>query len=105
MGRFRLAVVVRVHRIDRAQDVLHRAEREEPFTYRKDVAETGLLSDHGPTGGEIGGAAIAEPSTSEPDVLIFRDRELPTGRSHVIPIGIRIHRELEGVAISPACLG
>src|SRR5207245_11143156 len=55
------------------------------------IAESCILRDHRTASGEITGAAIAEPATAQPDVLILGNGELASGGTDVrtVSAGVR----------------
>src|SRR5688572_29473098 len=66
-----VSAVIRPYLFDGFQDFVYRGKREQPSSGRQDTLESGVLSDHGPAGREIGCASIAEPTRAQPDVLVF----------------------------------
>ena len=58
-----------------ASDVVHVSEAEQTLARRQELAEAGLLRDDGSAGGEVAGAAVAEPARAWPDILVARHGE------------------------------
>ena len=56
--------------------------------------EAGLLSDHGTTGCEVAGGAVAEPSCIEPHILILGTGVLALGVPYIITIAIPIDAQV-----------
>ena len=75
---------------------------EQALAGRKHVPEARVLGDHGPAGGEVGGASVAEPAGREPDVLLLGHRELRVGGSDVVAVGVDV--QIERRAHAPAAL-
>src|SRR6266498_5294496 len=55
------------------------AEGHHSFTHREPVAQTGVLDQHRPTGGEVTNAPVAEPAAAHFDVTILRHADLRAG--------------------------
>src|SRR6266545_1099864 len=55
-----IAGIVALDGVQCGEDVVHRAEPEQPFPDRQELAEPGFLGDHGAPGGQVTGTAIAE---------------------------------------------
>src|SRR5207253_7060279 len=96
--------VVGIDRLNRRLDVVQRRECKQTLSRRKHVSEPGVLGDHRPARRQIGRASIAEPSGSEPYVLILGNRELASRSADVVPIGAGVAREGKGVSHVPAVL-
>ena len=94
--------VVRLDRLDRGCGLVDRREREEGLARRKDSAEAGVLGHHRTAGGEVRGAAVAEPARPQPHVLILRDRELAARAADVLAVGVEVGREIERGSHAPA---
>ena len=56
----------------------------------------------GPPGGQVGGAAVAEPAGAQAHVLVLRDRELAARAGDVVAVGVGVGREVERVPHLPA---
>src|SRR5882724_6245187 len=56
--RLRMPVVVALDLLDRGHRLLHGPEGEEALSDGQDVAEAGVLDDHGPAGGEAADVAV-----------------------------------------------
>src|SRR5256714_11523108 len=63
-----MALVVALDRVDAGQEVPHRLEREQSLARGQVGAESRLLQEHGPAGGEVARAAVAEPSGPRHDI-------------------------------------
>src|SRR5437870_3822499 len=87
----RLPLIIVCHRSDGCQRFVFRPESEETRTRGNDTAESCILRDHRTASGEITGAAIAEPATAQPDVLILGNGELAAGGTDVrtVSAGVR----------------
>src|SRR5262249_1085139 len=55
--------------------------------------KSSVLCNYRTTGGEIAGAALAEPAASEANVLIFGNRELTARGLDIVSIRPRVCRE------------
>src|SRR5512144_728081 len=62
-----VARVVGAHRLEGRHDVVQAAEGEQAFAGREDLPERGVLRDDRAAGGEVAGAAVAEPAASQAD--------------------------------------
>jgi hypothetical protein len=100
-----MPLVVAVDGVDRLRGLLDRGECEEALAGRQDVAEPGVLGDHRAAGGQVGGAAVAEPAAAQPDVLVLGDGELPSRSGDVSAVGVEIGGDPQGIANAPAMLG
>ena len=102
LGGAAVALVVGVDRLDRRQDLVHRREREQALAGREHVAEAGVLADHRPAGGQVGGAAVAEPAGAQAHVLVLGDGELAARVRDVVAVGVGVGGEVERVPHLPA---
>src|SRR5438045_5818140 len=84
--RSRVTAIISVNFAHRFGDFRELAKPEESTLLAVDLGETGLLRDYRTSGGEIAGAAIAEPSGVQSNVLILGDGELGFGSANVIAI-------------------
>ena len=75
---------------------------KERFSRREDAAKPRVLRDHRAARGEIGGAAVAEPAGTQPDVLILGDCELGSRVANVIAVPVEVRREVKRVPNPPA---
>src|SRR5262249_45337738 len=64
-----MAGVIRIDLFHGGNDVVHAREGEQAPADRQEVAEAGLLGDHGPARGQILCAPFAEPAAPEADIL------------------------------------
>src|SRR6266568_7078266 len=101
-GGAAMAGVVSVDCLERAQDVLDGLEGEEPAAGRQDLGEAGVLGDDGPSGGQVAGAPVAEPSAAWSDVLILGDREFAARAQDVLPVRDNVLRQGHGIDGPPA---
>src|SRR5262249_53583310 len=91
----RLPLIVVRHRSDGRQRFVFRPESEETCTSGNDIAESCILRDHRPAGGEITDTAVAEPATAQTDVLILGNSELAAGGTDILTVsagGGQTHR-------------
>src|SRR6185369_16132255 len=84
----RVMRIVRVDPGERVDRLVHRLVGEEAFAGRDEAAETAVLRDDWPAGGEIAGAAVAEPAALRPDVDVLRDRELAARLLNEAPVPV-----------------
>ncbi len=94
-------VVVGMDSLESRDDILHGVERKQTLSGRKDGTEPGILSDHRPAGGQVAGAAFAEPATTQTHVLVFGHGEFAPRGLYIVSIGPRIGGEGVGVGQSP----
>src|SRR5215475_5335200 len=102
--RAAIAFVIAFDRVHRRQDVFHRSEAEESLARRQRLAEAGLLSDHRAAGGQVTGAAVAEPAGTGTNVLVARDGELSARALDIAPVAIDVFRYLHRMRLAPAVL-
>src|SRR5262245_59254777 len=74
--RLAMTPVIAVDRLDGCHRLIHRGEGEEALPGGKQLAESGVLGDHGLAAGQVAGVALAEPAAAEADVLVLGYREL-----------------------------
>ena len=84
--RSRMTAIIAVNFPHRFGNFRKLAKTEESTLLAVDLGETGFLRDYRTSGGKIAGAAIAEPSGVQSNVLILRDRELGLGSTNIIAI-------------------
>src|SRR5437762_379768 len=84
--RSRMTAIISVNFAHRFGDFSELAKTEESTLLAVDLAETGLLRDYRTSGGKIAGAAIAEPSGVQSNVLILGDGELGFRSANVIAV-------------------
>src|SRR5262245_1116714 len=90
LGCLLIAFVVSVNGVNGTQSFIRGREAEKATSCRKYVAESGFLRYDWTPGGKVRGAAIAEPTCAQPNVLILRDRELRLRVNDVFLISIQI---------------
>src|SRR2546430_13956870 len=87
--------IVGVNLSNGIDNFFHRRKREEAITSRQDIAETCFLRNHRPPARKISRAAIAEPATTQANVLVFGDGEFSTRARNVLAIGIDVAGKTE----------
>ena len=97
-----VARIVGVDRLHGREDLLHGGEREQSLAGREHVAEAGVLVDHRAPGGQVGGAAVAEPAGAQAHVLVLRHRVLAARARDVVTVVIRVDREVERMTDLPS---
>ena len=103
VGGTPVALVAAVDRIYGSQYFVHRQKPEEPVTRREGVAEARLLCDDRPPRCQVRGTSIAEPTGTQPDVLVLGYREFAPGIGNIRSVGVEIVREAgESVENLPA---
>ena len=90
-------------------DALDRGDRLVEVAKAKSASPVGSTSPKpvscvttGRPGGEVGGAAVAEPAGAQADVLVLGDGELAARRPDVVAVGVEVGREVERGADAPA---
>src|SRR5215813_14122862 len=92
----RLPLIIVRHCSDGRQRFIVRPESEETCTSGNDVAESCSLRDHWTASSEITDTAIAEPATTQPDILILGNGELAAGGTDVLTVGTGFCQALRG---------
>src|SRR5262249_1188575 len=100
-SRTAVPVVVGLDSLESRDDILHGVERKQALAGGQDGTEPGILGDDWPAGGQVAGAAFAEPATAQTYVLVFGDGEFAPRGSYIVAIGPRIGGEDVGVGQSP----
>src|SRR5438128_93198 len=75
-GGPRMPLVVRVELRQRGEHVVLIAKREQALAGRKPVAETRVLMEDRPSGGQIARATVAEPAAARDHVGVLGDAEV-----------------------------
>ena len=94
-GRARVFFVIRANHFGGFADIVQRFEGKEPGIATVMFGETGLLSDHRPSSGQITGAPVTEPTGVEPNILIFGYCEFALRPLDVITVKPVIHAHLQ----------
>src|SRR4029077_7686220 len=102
--RSRMTAIISVNFAHRFGDFRELAKTEESTLLAVDLGETGLLRNYRTSGGKIAGAAIAEPSGVQSNVLILGDGELSFGSANVIAIIPVIDAQIVWGAKAPTSL-
>src|SRR5688500_12925093 len=98
-----MAGVDRVDLPNRFGDFAERMEGDDAVAAgAKNFRKAGFLGDDGAAGGEIAGAAVAEPTGIEPDVLVLGDGELAFRAADVIAVETVLSAEIVRSAEAPA---
>jgi hypothetical protein len=83
-------LVITFDRLDRTYDAVQRGESKESLPYRQNISEAGVLVYYRPPRSEVGRRSVAEPSRSEPYVLILSHGELATRPGDVLAINVDV---------------
>src|SRR5262249_57048219 len=86
-------LVVALEGVPRGEDAVHRLEREQPLARRQELAEARLLRDHRAPGGQVAGAAVAEPAGTRADVLVAGNGELAARAPDVVTVLVDVARD------------
>src|SRR5262249_25897133 len=81
--------------------LLHRPEAEQALSRREELAEARLLRQDRAAGGQVAGAAIAEPAGPEANVLVLGDGELASRAAQVVAIRLEVSGEARGAPDAP----
>src|SRR5438477_11103024 len=81
-----MTAIIAVNFANRLSDFRELAKTEQSGLLAVEFGETRLLRDHRPSGCQIAGAAIAEPSGVQSNVLILGDGELGFRSANVIAV-------------------
>src|SRR6059036_195167 len=100
--RLRMPVVVALDLLDRGRRLLHGPEGEEALSDGQDVAEAGVLDDHGPAGGEVTGRPAAEPAGVAADVAVLGYAPLRLRAKNVVAVAVQVAADPSSIRDPPA---
>src|SRR5262245_9629395 len=96
LRRGSVLVVVRFDLFEGCGGTVDVGEGEQPESGWDVAADSRLLDDDRPAGGQVTGAAVAEPSRASCCVAVLDDAELTAGMVNVIAVRVRRRRMLAG---------
>ena len=97
-----MPLVIGLYDLDGSGSFVQGRVGEQALACGKDVAEAGVLGDHGSPRSEVRCTSVAEPARAKSDILILRNGEFGVRAAHVVAVNVDVLRQWERVTDAPS---